>query len=341
MRAGYDGLAILMTTATTYTVTSIGGPLAKMLPRSGRWGTVFAVFQRSCYLERQDGQVFCLADHMLGQGPLTLNVRFPENTTLSSLGVREGSQLEADGVDLRMGHALALRTDETTVWEPEALGQIAPPEEILRRLDALINLMQPLMPSSGLAGIIPHIAGIASEEPLPISRMSGTTAIAMPRLRRLSKGLANSSPELVDEAVAGLLGLGPGLTPSGDDLLGGLMVALRAMPDTTSHLSVAMLSGSIAKQAARKTTRISTAMLEQSVIGYGSAAQHRLLHCLLAVDGRFGTIRAAMDLVRTGHTSGWDALAGISLGIHFGLRTKRDHEFSELHHQDETAGIPA
>ncbi len=312
-----------MTSSTIYPISSMGGPLAKRVPRSGRWGTVFAVFRRSCYLESGGGQVFCLADQGLGEGPLTLAVKIPSKTTFLSLGINEGCHLDTDGVDLVVGHELVLTTAETVIWEPDPVGQTAPQDEILRRLDVLIDQVDPLIPSDGLAEIIPHTAGIANAGSSGIVHMNAVAELAMPRLSRLCGGLTRSASEAIDQGVAGLVGLGPGLTPSGDDLLGGMLVALRAMQNTASLFSVDALAGCVTKHAAAETTRISAEMLEQSARGYGSAAQHRLLRCLLGVDDSSDTVNAALDLIRTGHTSGWDALAGILLGIYCGLRIGR------------------
>ena len=347
VKAGYDGLAILMTTRTTYPITSIGAPLAEMLPQTGRWGTVFAVFQRSCYLESVDGQVFCLADHRSGEGPLTLGIGLPPNATMSSLGVGEGCQLETDGGFLRLGRTSVLSTAKAIIWEPEPVGPTAAQDEILHRLDTLINLVTPLIPSDGLACVIPNTAGIADGEPPQVDTENPALILAIPRLCRLSEGLVHSEPETIDRAVTGLLGLGPGLTPSGDDLLGGLLVALRAMPQTASHLIVDVLAGCVTRHAANKTTRISSAMLEQSARGNGSAAQHRLLRCLLGADSRSDISSAVLEQIQVGHTSGWDTLAGLSLGIHLGLKMGQIHSSSDLSLvppfalKPEAAGIPA
>ena len=312
-----------MTSSTVYPITSMGGPLAKRVPKSGRWGTVFAVFRRSCYLESGGGQVFCLADEWLGEGPLTLAVKIPSKTTFRSLGISEGCHLDTDGVDLVVGHELVLTTAETVLWEPDMAVSTAPPDEILRRLEVLINLVDPLIPSDGLAEIIPHTARIANAGSSGTVNMNAVAELAMPRLSRLCGGLTRSATEAIDQAVAGLVGLGPGLTPSGDDLLGGMLVALRATQNTASLFSIDSLAACVTRHAAAETTRISAAMLEQSAQGYGSAAQHRLLRCLLEVDARPNTVNAALDLIRTGHTSGWDALAGVLLGIYCGLRIGR------------------
>ena len=146
-------------------------------------------------------------------------------------------------MDLVVGHGLVLTTAEMVIWEPDPVVSTAPPDEILRRLDVLINLVDPLIPPDGLAEIIPHTAGIANAGSSGIVNMNGVSQSAMPRLSRLCGGLTRSASEAIDQAVAGLVGLGPGLTPSGDDLLGGMLVALRAMQNTASLFSVDALAG--------------------------------------------------------------------------------------------------
>ena len=330
-----------MTSRTVYPITSIGAPLAERIPRTGRWGTVFTVFRRSCYLESVDGQGIWLSDVQLGEGPLTLGVEFPETTTLSSLGISEGCHLEKDGVDLRLGRATVLRTTEASVWEPETLGESAPPEEILRRLDALTHLLRPLMPSDGIGPIVPHIGALANGESHSNDSANPAVSLAVPCVSRLCDGLIRLDQESVDQSVTGLVGLGPGLTPSGDDLLGGMLVALRTILVAASQpTSVDPFARCVAKHAAVKTTRISAAMLEQSAKGNGSAAQHRLLRCLLGVDTQQDTTAAALDLIRIGHTSGWDALAGILLGIRLGLRMNQTIKVIGSAIQ-ETAVVPA
>ena len=98
------------------------------------------------------------------------------------------------------------------------------------------------------------------------------------------------------------------------------MVALWTILDTPPQPGVELLAECATKHAAVKTTRISAAMLEQSAKGNGSAAQHLLLRSLLSLDTQQDTTGAALDLIRVGHTSGWDTLAGILLGIRLGLR---------------------
>ena len=138
----------------------------------------------------------------------------------------------------------------------------------------------------------------------------------------------------MDDAVRGLIGLGPGLTPSGDDLLGGLMVALisTAGCDILGANSVSYAAGirhsamirelanCIANNAPQGTNRISIAMLGSAVLGVGNDAQHQLLNSIFQPEYESNQIEVALRLAQIGHTSGWDSLVGLLIGVCLGLR---------------------
>lgn len=119
---------------------------------------------------------------------------------------------------------------------------------------------------------------------------------------------AHAQPALdaVDEWIAGntldaraeqLIGLGPGLTPSGDDYLGGVMVALQLV-DRACH--AASLWRWLEPRLASRTSAISAAHLAAAASGEAHEALHEVLNGGLDLD--------AVSAV--GRCSGWDALAG-------------------------------
>ncbi len=100
-----------------------------------------------------------------------------------------------------------------------------------------------------------------------------------------------------------LIGLGPGLTPAGDDFVGGAMIALRACGKNAGDGALADRIAAWALPLARtNTNRISRAHLECAAVGEG----HQALHDYLAS----GSERDLALLRRIGHTSGIDAAAG-------------------------------
>jgi len=114
-----------------------------------------------------------------------------------------------------------------------------------------------------------------------------------------------------------LIGLGPGLTPAGDDFVGGAMIALRVCGTTAGHAALADRIAAWALPLARSNTnRISRAHLECAATGEGHEALHDLL-CSFEE-------KHLERLARIGHTSGLDAAAGALLALRLGpaLRNK-------------------
>ena len=154
-------------------------------------------------------------------------------------------------------------------------------------------------------------------------------------VEKLVKGAEARDDRDIEDGVRGLIGIGPGLTPSGDDLLAGLVIGLIATngsPDRTNYrhrvegaatqgLSevISALAGSIVRHAAGGTTQISNVLLSHAVKGVGSDSVHRLLQALLQRNDPPEPTQAALNLAILGHTSGWDCIAGILVGVHLGL----------------------
>lgn len=102
------------------------------------------------------------------------------------------------------------------------------------------------------------------------------------------------------DACRDLIGLGPGLTPSGDDALGGAAIALHAFGYTARADE---LGAFIRERAPGRTSDISLAHLRAAADGEGAAAFHDALRDLVT-GGDF----ASLD--RIGASSGWDAMDG-------------------------------
>ena len=138
----------------------------------------------------------------------------------------------------------------------------------------------------------------------------------------LSNAFRTADVEPVDEPgwVEKLSGLGPGLTPSGDDFIGGMMIALRSLDkDGLSKV----LWQTVKKHADQNNNPISLAHLSAASNGLGCAAIHRALE--VVSKGRIGEIDTAIDDVsKIGHSSGWDIMSGIVLTLEAWLKVQME-----------------
>jgi len=128
--------------------------------------------------------------------------------------------------------------------------------------------------------------------------------------------IATDAQGAAPRAANALIGLGPGLTPAGDDFAGGALIALRA----AGHAPLADRAAAWALARAEKGTgKISRAHLRCAAAGEGHEALHALLRAL--DNGQRAIERALRALSRVGHGSGRDAAAGALLAL-AALRTR-------------------
>jgi hypothetical protein len=109
-----------------------------------------------------------------------------------------------------------------------------------------------------------------------------------------------------------LLGLGPGLTPAGDDLVGGAffgIATLGASNEGCGAKSWGEAAAVIRARAAERTHRISGTLLGDLLDGDAYAPLHDLAGAL-ARDDAGAALDAAARVTRIGHSSGWDMLTG-------------------------------
>ena len=180
-----------------------------------------------------------------------------------------------DGLELpALGERVEISMAAASVWQPPAASH---PD-----LQGIVAAANGHLPAQGLGGLI---AG--SHNALSVH--------AQPALEALERWLRGNALEAEAQA---LIGLGPGLTPSGDDYLGGMLVALHALGREAQARGLWRWL----QPRLSRTSAISGAHLEAAAAGEAHEALHEVLS-----SPSDATVR---NLKTLGHCSGWDALAG-------------------------------
>src|SRR5215207_10481894 len=115
-----------------------------------------------------------------------------------------------------------------------------------------------------------------------------------------------------------LIGLGPGLTPAGDDVMAGTIAGLVLL----GHPSAERFAAGVYALAAGRTTELSRALLRHAASGRVSGEYAAVLHGLV---GERPLGRAIDGLLATGSTSGRAMALGLSTAIDLVDRTARPH----------------
>jgi len=135
------------------------------------------------------------------------------------------------------------------------------------------------------------------------------------RVGTLADALLASAPDAGGAAGRALLGLGPGLTPAGDDVLAGLLLTL-----TTAHEPARQVGHALARAvlpaAPAGTTALSATLLRHASRGEGLPPALDFADALLAAPLDGAATREALDqLVRVGSSSGAALAHGVLLGV--------------------------
>ncbi|MDR7544695.1 MAG: DUF2877 domain-containing protein [Armatimonadota bacterium] len=290
--------------AVTHAVC-IPAPLAGLLKGTAQ-GTVLAVFERGAYVDLA-GHILALTSAADGRGPLSIVLS--DRVALAPVAAGDAVRVE-NGV-LSVGpHAVVVTGAD--VWDP-ALPQPTAPTGHMRTLRAVEAELRAGASRESVVALLEPPARPVREDP---GQCAAADRLAPIRggLEVIGRFLAGcASVEDVTRAVAsGVAGRGPGLTPSGDDLLAGVMHAITVWPHIAAPAGGVRAREALAAGAIGRTTRISAAYLRAAAGGLAAEPWHGLVRSL---DRSASAVKAAARrILAMGHTSGADALTGFCWG---------------------------
>lgn len=281
------------------------GPVAlRHLRRGARDGEILAAFRRSAYVQLGPGEVICLCSAHLSAGPLNVVIQAPETIFA---GLQPGSPVRASTASLHLDERHAVDFASAAEWHPPQTPLRHGWGEIKCGLAMVAQQLEYWALAEGFAPLLRPLCADWTRLEVTSHGELDLLKAAVPVLRDLLAWLAGSASNSSPAPVARIIGLGPGLTPSGDDLLCGMLIALHA----TGHKRLAdRLAEAVSREAASGTGIISAAHLSCASEGMGSDALHAALCALLECNDT-ALERALLSLSKTGHSSGWDGLAGV------------------------------
>lgn len=273
---------------TTIRLDRIGWKAAAALAASGHEARVVATLSDSIYLAAGDELVW------LGGAGATLHGRA---MLLTMPGVAHVTPLPPSAETLEFDVGLA------RPWEPLP----APPTSA--------SLL-----ATGARTLAEAISEIGEPQGFGALLTCGTLAFPLDRARdpalALARACTDGDPAAASAAVRDLIGLGPGLTPAGDDYVGGTFFARALLGDGSPAWR--QVADTVVARARSHTHPVSAALLADLCAGAGWAPLHELAGALAGGASLSTTLEAARRLARIGHSSGWDILAGF-LGALAGL----------------------
>lgn len=261
---------------------------------------VLSAHLRACNLVSKQGDMIALVTGSVGNGPFHVVLAGPA-PALDRL--KPGDPARCHQGHLQVAD-VSIDLQGAAVWEPRVTWPDPPVTGTAMTLlaeHASTRASSPLFPA-GKTG---------SSQPVPPGRWPEALAKrASLAAENLLVGLEAGDVERITWGAGRLTGLGPGLTPAGDDFLVGLMAGLRAWPALlAADWTVERACRLIVQVAANRTTVLSAAWIRHAAAGEFAEPWHDLIRALASSDN--APIRNAADhVLDTGATSGADAMAG-------------------------------
>ncbi|MDE2285546.1 MAG: DUF2877 domain-containing protein [Hyphomicrobiales bacterium] len=267
-------------------------------------GDILAVFRRSFYI-RLGPYALCLGPDGIGKGPINIITRTPSDVEWLQLGLLQQQPVRVSPIAIGVADRIRFDFAGAEVWRPPKPPQFSL-AEFRTGLTSVFESAQRRSP--GGLGAALTVPDLSAEWPFspddPLLRLAQTPIRDVAAW--ISRALARKS-ETLPPSIESLIGLGPGLTPSGDDFVGGLMVALHYL----GFADIAtVIAGTVLPIASRDTNTISAQLLRCAAAGQAAGALFDVLEAILT-GGSLQTSLDAIDAI--GHTSGWDSLAGAVL----------------------------
>lgn len=239
--------------------------------------TILHLFEASCYLLNPAGAILALVSPAIGLGPFQAVLATPFDFRRLDPQAKiwlEPTRLIIDPVAFDFSRA------RVGVARP-AWGQLSRP---------------------GLRAALPTLHNLLAQTSPPATFLA-PAIIRLPQTGRLLAAIQAHDRATCEAVVPQVAGLGPGLTPAGDDFLMGVLYGLWATQPGSP------LIATIAEAAMPHTTRLSAAWLAAAGRGEATQAWHTFVQALAA--GHLTAMGSAAEkILNIGHSSGREALTG-------------------------------
>jgi hypothetical protein len=300
--------------------TQVGYRVREMTQVGPVVAQVQGVYQRACNLEMPGGRLITL---LAPARPGPANIVVPDLQGV--LGrVADGQTVTVTSASLKVAEAnLVIDLTGAPAWERVRPPDLPLPGRSVRHAAILAAMAIALerAESPGLIHLLPDLVGGTRAEPGPLpvemgldfSLQAGMLLQARSAILQLETLLTAGELEASLACAKSLIGLGLGLTPSGDDFLTGMILTLHYAnwaPGSETR-GIAAFGRGVVGLAMGRTTPVS---LEQLRYASHGEAEEVIARAAIALLWALESLRPAIEaLLDTGSSSGSDLLSGMCI----------------------------
>jgi hypothetical protein len=294
---------------------SVDGRLADAIPSGGWIALVHSRYEKVVNLMSPEGRLFCVTTAALEDAPLTVRVA---ESTWAQLTWRVGEPVTVcpqEDCDLGSSQTTTISIGRARRWQPVVADLAATDVAHLVAAAAAIDRRLAHRPRQSTFELV-----VADE----VSR----------RLAHLDHALRAGDIATIALTASDLIGLGAGLTPTGDDVLTGLGVLAGSRGTHLDAVRPALrLAIAGEHPLTDRTTSVSAAVLQEAVEGRGRQRLHDLVDAIArSARPQSAEQPSLAEAIRRvfaiGHSSGADILTGVRLGLRVEAHLRAAHDLA-------------
>lgn len=293
-------------------VRQIGVKAQRCLTSPGFSGRVIAAGNSAVYIATDDGELLAACPMDAQPHPRS----FLTDLNLSLF--QEGLRAWAEEGELYFSNGISLYLGEGEAWFRSSAVPpcVAPFPVFCSRVGDLLDAALNAHAGENLGLALPLFSH-GDNSPLLEENISPLIIAGVQTVHELLPVCRLGDLQPVLKLSEQLIGLGPGLTPSGDDCVGGLIFMAR-------HLKAAYPqedwwrggdAGGFLIRSKAMTSWISHVLLADLAEGQSHESLHDLAEALVADSEKFDAAFHVRRVTAIGHSSGWDILTGMLAGL--------------------------
>ncbi|WMM24509.1 DUF2877 domain-containing protein [Tissierella sp. MB52-C2] len=278
-------------------------------------GKVHSIFKKVINFVDDDNQIYSILQSSFDNGPYAVRIDNENIDDFFSLQIDINDLVFLENKVLRIENKLSINFDNVQLWSPMKL-KIDIDKSNLELFKRNIEVYNHYLFHQGNYGGVKHCY-IKTYMESPVSYKP--TLIERELYKRVSNFITSIDSEYLNfkESIFSIIGLGNGLTPSGDDFLVGFMTALNVVEIEKTQALFRKIKY-ILRQNKLPTTDISISMINSCIEGNKREHLTDFIRKLFSED-KEGLLDSINNVFSIGSSSGVDLSVGVIIGLMYSL----------------------
>lgn len=292
--------------------------LYEWLETKQREGKIHSIFKSTLNLLSEDNKFIPVVVNDKPMSPFS--IRLEEKLDLKEMGINIGEEFIIDKHALK-GENFIIDFKKTNLWDNSVCFNFNKDsiENVIAKVYRIKNYIIENGNKDGIYELMQFISFDLYKETGHI--IDSAEKFIEDRFKKFISAFINEDVNSIHEYSKKIIGFGPGLTPSMDDFLTGLMYSKLYF---THYFKLDInkaykINSNIVYNIENKTTRVSEEMLKQAAIGQVNEDLRNLIINVLSENNSDLEVLLT-KVIEFGHSSGTDILCGVYIGSKIALK---------------------